>query len=352
MLVAPVWLPVPPKGYGGTERVVSALAEELTARGHQVTLFASGGSETSAELVTTVENPVRLDESTSVADDLVHALTAFRQAARFDVIHDHSGLGPALGAMLDGPPVVHTLHGQWTPAAREYFGLVHDRVELVAISCAQAAANASVRYAAVVHNGIDLAAHPFSDDKGDYLAYVGRASPQKGTATAVQVARGAGLPLKMVVKRHERVEFDYWDEVVVPLLGDDVEVFEEPSHKVTSEVMAHARATLFPIDWPEPFGLVMIESLARGTPVIARPFGAVPEVIEHGVSGMICDTVDEMIAAVHRIGDIDPLACRARVVERFSAQAMTDAYEAVYLAVLDRSAAGTGSGRVTPTLTA
>jgi glycosyltransferase involved in cell wall biosynthesis len=352
MLVAPVWLPVPPRGYGGTERVVSALAEELTARGHQVTLFASGGSRTSAELVTTVEQPVRLDEATSVADELYHTLTAYRQAARFDVIHDHSGLGPALGAVLDRPPVVHTLHGQWTAAARSYYGLVHDRVELVAISCAQAAANPEVRYAGVVHNGIDLAAHPFSVDKRDYLAYVGRASPQKGTATAVEVARGAGLPLKMVVKRHERVEWEYWNEVVVPLLGDDVEVIEEPPHEVTSDVLAHARATLFPIDWPEPFGLVMIESLVRGTPVIARPLGAVPEVIQDGVSGVLCDTVEEMVAAVDRVGDLDPAACRGRVAERFSAQAMTDAYEAVYLGALGRSVAGTGSRRASQPLKA
>ena len=318
---------------------MSVLAEELTARGHQVTLFAVGESRTSAALVTTVEQPPPLGEATSVAEDMFHTLSAYRHAAEFDVIHDHSGLGPALGAMLDRePPVVHTLHGQWTAHARRFYGLVHDRIDLVAISRAQAAANPLVRYAGIVYNGIDLAAHPFSADKRDYLAYVGRVSPEKGTATAVEVARGAGVPLKMVVKRREQVEWDYWNEVVAPLLTDDVEVLEESPHEVKCEVLAHARATLFPIEWPEPFGLVMVESLACGTPVIARPLGAAPEVIQDGVNGVFCHTLEEMIAAVGRVGDIDPAACRARVVERFSAQAMTDGYEQVYTAALRRAA--------------
>ena len=204
-LIAPVWFPVPPPAYGGTERVVSTLAEELTGRGHHVTLFAVGGSLTAAELVTTVDEPPRMGGEGSFADDLFHTLSAYRRAAEFDVIHDHTGLGPALGAMLRRmPPVVHTLHGPWTATSRRFYGLVDDRIALVAISRSQAMANPQVRYGGIVYNGIDLGAHPFSADKHDYLAYVGRVSPEKGTATAVEVARGAGRPLKMVVKRRER----------------------------------------------------------------------------------------------------------------------------------------------------
>jgi len=326
---------VPPPAYGGTERVVSTLAEELTGRGHHVTLFAVGGSLTAAELVTTVDEPPRMGGEGSFADDLFHTLSAYRRAAEFDVIHDHTGLGPALGAMLRRmPPVVHTLHGPWTATSRRFYGLVDDRIALVAISRSQAMANPQVRYGGIVYNGIDLGAHPFSADKHDYLAYVGRVSPEKGTATAVEVARGAGRPLKMVVKRREQPEWDYWNEVVAPLLTPDVEVLEQPSHEVKCDVLAHARATLFPIDWPEPFGLVMVESLACGTPVIARPLGAAPEIVQAGVSGLFADSVTEMIEAVARVGDLDPLACRARAARRFSAQTMTDGYEQVYAAAL------------------
>jgi len=311
------------------------LAEELTARGHHVTLFAVAGSHTSAKLVTTVERPPPPDDPRALDDDLFHTLSAYRHSAEFDIIHDHSGLGPALGAMLGSlPSVVHTLHGQWTPEARRFYPLVHDRIGLVAISHAQAHDNRRVRYAGVVHNGIDLTAHPFSGEKRDYLAYVGRVSPEKGTSTAVEVARRAGLPLKMVVKRRERLEWVYWQSVVAPLLTDDVEVFEEPSHEVKCDVLAHARATIFPIDWPEPFGLVMVESLACGTPVIARPLGAAPEVIQDGVSGVLCRSVDEMVAAVTSVGNLDPAACRARAVEEFSARTMTDGYEQVYASAL------------------
>jgi glycosyltransferase involved in cell wall biosynthesis len=330
-LVAPVWLPVPPLGYGGTERVVHLLAEGLTRRGHEVTLFAVGGSSTSARLVTFLDAPPVAADPGSFADELFHTLSAYRRAEDFDVIHDHSGIGPALGAMLGGrPPVVQTLHGPWTGLGRRFSDLVHDRVHLVAISRAQAAANRAVRYAAVIHNGVDLGDYPYCEAKHDYLAYVGRSSPEKGTHVAVEIAKRAGLHLKMAVKRAESAEWAYWDEMVAPRLGGDEEIFEEPPHEVKWDILAHARATLFPIDWPEPFGLVMVESMACGTPVITRPFGAASEVVAEGVTGFLRRDLDELVEVVELAATLDPRHCRHLVEARFSADVMVDGYERLY----------------------
>ena len=330
-LVAPVWATVPPLGYGGTERVVSTLAEQLTARGHDVTLFAVGGSSTAARLVTFLEAPPHPADPGAFADEIFHTLSAYLRAEDFEVIHDHSGFGPALGAMLSGrPPVVQTLHGPWTALGRRFAALVHDRIHLVAISQAQAAANRDVRYAGIIHNGIDLDAYPYKPAKRDYLAYVGRASPEKGTHLAVEVARRAGLPLKMAVKRAEVAERVYWDAMVAPRLRGNEEIHEQPSHEIKWDILAHARATLFPIDWPEPFGLVMVESMACGTPVMARPYGAAPEIVDDGTTGFLRDSVDAMVDAVGHTDAIDPLRCRALVETRFSAVVMASRYEALY----------------------
>lgn len=330
-MIAPVWLPVPPPGYGGIERVVALLVEELVDRGHDVTLFAAAGSRSSARVVSVLEAPPVIGDPAATADELFHTLSAYVHADEFDVIHDHSGMGPALGAMLGGrPPVVHSLHGPWTPLGRRFAGLVHDRVHLVAISHAQARANPAVRYAGVVHNGVDLARYSFCADKRDYLAYVGRSSPEKGTHLAVEVARAAGMPLKMAVKRMEEPEWDYWEKVVVPLLRGDEEIYEQPSHEVKWDILAHATATLFPIDWDEPFGLVMVESMACGTPVIARPMGSVPEVVLDGTTGFWCDDVADMVKAVRRAPTLDPRASRRWVEERFSVTTMVSGYEGLY----------------------
>ncbi|HUO49272.1 MAG TPA: glycosyltransferase family 4 protein [Acidimicrobiales bacterium] len=339
-LIAPVWLPVPPLGYGGTERIVSHLSEELVARGHDVTMFAVGGSETSARLVTPLAAPAVPTDPAAIADEIFHTLSAYVRAEEFDVIHDHSGMGPALGAMLRGrPPVVQTLHGPWTPYGRRFTALIQDRVHLVSISRAQAAANPSIRYAAVVHNGVDLAAYPFVAQKQPYLAYVGRVSPEKGTHLAVEVARRVGIPLKMAIKRVDDAEWAYWEEEVVPRLRGDEEVHEQPPHQTKWRILARARATLFPIDWDEPFGLVVAESMACGTPVIARPRGSVPELVLDGSTGFLCDGIDEMVEAVGHAERLEPMAGRRLVEERFSVAKMVDGYEALYRRLLEANAA-------------
>jgi glycosyltransferase involved in cell wall biosynthesis len=334
-LVAPPFLPVPPPGYGGIERVVAVLAEGLVARGHDVTVFGAPGSTTHARLVTPLDSAPMLGDPASAADDLFHTASAFLSAERFDLVHDHTGLGPVFGAMLHGRVhVLHTLHGPWTSLSKRLFGLLNGRVHLVAISYAQRRANPGLRYAGVVYNGIDLDAHPFREKKEEFLVYVGRVSPEKRPELAVDIASRAGLPLVMIVKRSEPMEQAYWEEVVAPRLGDHVKVLDLPPQEVKVEVIGRAKAMLFPIDWPEPFGLVMAEAMACGTPVIARPFGAAPEVVEEGVTGFLRSTVEEMADAVADVGRLSPGDCRARVERWFSGDAMVDAYEYLYRTIM------------------
>jgi len=335
--IAPPWFAVPPTGYGGIELVVALLADGLTERGHDVTLFASGGSQTKAKLVSPMVDPPDPGVLGNPWFDAYHALSAYLAIDdTFDVVHDHSGItGSALGALLRGhPPVVHTLHGPWTELTRRYYALLHEHVHLVAISEAQRSDNPDVSYAAVVHNGIALDDYPFRADKDEFLVYIGRANPDKGPSIAIEVARRAGLPLAMVIKKNEPFERAYWDEIVAPLLNDEVEVFEAISHEQKTDLLGRARAMVFPIQWPEPFGLVMAEAMACGTPVVACPAGAAVELVENGVTGYLRDSIDDLVDAVASIGNCSPSACRARVEEHFSASAMVQGYEALFASLL------------------
>jgi glycosyltransferase involved in cell wall biosynthesis len=264
-------------------------------------------------------------------------MAAYLARADFDLIHDHTSLGPAFAGLLaDGPPVVHTLHGPWTPGLKHKLGLVHHRVHLVAISHAQQRMNASVRTAGVVHNGIDIETHPFRAEKEDFLLYLGRINADKAPEVAIEVAQKAGLPLTMVIKRSEPEEWDYWESEVKPLVDDSITVIEQPAHHVKVDLLGRARALVCPINWPEPFGLVFVEALACGTPVITRPFGAAPEIVTSDV-GFLCDDVKDMVEAVDLVPRISPHACRARAVDHFSGDAMVRGYTRVYERVLAES---------------
>ena len=349
--LAPPWFTVPPAGYGGTEWVVAQLADGLTEAEHDVTLLASGGSRTNARLATVFAEPpsARLGEQWP---DLLHALAGYRRAGEFDLIHDHSGIiGPAIGALLSAagaaPPIVHTLHGPWHDDARELYAALPTPAEgglhLVAISDDQAArAPAGVQIDAVVHNGIPAERFRFRPERRDgsgYLAFVGRANPDKGPDAAVRVAAALGRPLRMAVKINEAPERAYWDEVVAPLLADvDVEVTFNATFAQKAAVMEEADVLLNPIVWPEPFGLVMAEAMACGTPVVSYALGAAGELVEHGRTGFLVEPgdFDGFCAAVARAGEIDPRACRRRVELHFSSQAMVDGYLRVYEKVLTR----------------
>jgi glycosyltransferase involved in cell wall biosynthesis len=303
-----------------------------------VTLFASGGSVTKARLVSPMSQPPDPALLSNPWFDAYHAVSAYQHAAVFDLIHDHSGVtGPALGALLGGhPPVVHTLHGPWNEPTRLFYAGVQDRVHLVAISEAQRALAPEISYAGTVHNGINVGAYPLVERKEPFLVYIGRSNPEKGPTWAIEVARRAGMPLVMIVKRNEPFELAYWDEYVAPLLTDDVEVLEDVSHAVKIDLLGRAQAMVFPIQWPEPFGLVMTEAMACGTPVVACPVGAAVELIDDGVTGFLRSSLDDLAAVVALTASCSPVACRQRVDQYFSAATMVTEYERIY----ERATAG------------
>jgi glycosyltransferase involved in cell wall biosynthesis len=329
--IAPVWLSVPPVGYGGIELVVSLLADGLTDRGHDVTLFASGGSRTSGRLVSPVENPPGFESPEGSGLDMLHALESYRYANQFDVIHDHTVLGPILAAqMATRPPVVHTLHGPWHDTARRLYAMLDDQIALVAISEDQRRGNPSLRYAGTVPNGLDLSQYPFRETKENFLLFVGRANPDKAPEAALGVARRTGRPIVLVVKREEEAERAHWARSVEPLLRRDDVVMGGVSHEVKVDLMSRAAGLLMPIRWAEPFGLVMIEAMACGTPVIAAPMGAAVEIVEDGVTGFLRAETADMASAVEDLGDLSPRACRDRVRRHFDVGQMVTGYERIF----------------------
>ena len=338
-LLAPVWFPVPPTGYGGIEWVVALLADGLVEAGHEVTLFASGDSRTKAELA-----PVFAENQASRIGfswiDLRHALSCYLRAHEFDVVNDHSGSNAAALGGLVRTPVVHTVHGPLDDVSLpNYRGIAElaPRVGLISVSMNQRKPGPELPWVANCPNALDLDAYPFHGEPGDYLLYLGRLSPDKGAHRAIEVARAAGLPIRLAGKKRERAEQAYFDEMVRPLLGDDAVYLGETSHASKVALLQNARATLFPIEWEEPFGLVMIESMACGTPVIATRCGAVPEVVEHRRGGIVVDDYREMADAIAEADRLDPAECRRSVEERFSPQRMVAAYLEAYRTAMDAS---------------
>lgn len=335
--VSPLYERVPPVLYGGTERVVSYLTEELVRMGHEVTLFASGDSVTAARLEAPCERALRLDPNCrdSLAPHVRMLGRVYQHAGEFDVIHCHTDyLGLPLSRFVETPTVV-TLHGRldipdiW-PLYRDY-----SDVPLVSISDAQRSPMPWANWIATVHHGLPTDLYEFrSGTPGSYLLFLGRISPEKRPDSAIRIAWRSGVPLRIAAKV-DAVDREYFDKVVRPLLdGEGVEFLGEVGDAEKRDLLGGALGLLFPIDWPEPFGLVMIEALACGTPVIARRRGAVPEILEDGVTGWICETDEEMVAAVERLGTIDRQACRRAFEQRFTAQAMARRYAAVYERVL------------------
>jgi glycosyltransferase involved in cell wall biosynthesis len=343
--VAPPFESVPPARYGGTERVVSLLTEELVRRGHDVTLFASGDSTTLARLIPTVHTALwRLDE---VHDPLPYwAITlgeAYRRArdGEFDVVHAHLDFQAFPCAALADTPTVTTLHGRLDLPDLPRIYARFPEAGVISISESQRAplSELDVRWLGTVYNAVDVERLPFSPTGGEYLAFLGRISPEKGLDRAIRIAKLAGVPLKVAARLPLkdtsnpviRADWEYYEGVVRPLLRDGlVEMIGEVGDAEKPELLGNALGLLFPIDWPEPFGLVMAEALACGTPVVARRRGSVPEVVEDGVTGLIGETDEELAALCREIHRIDRRACRAEAVRRFSPAVMARGYEEVY----------------------
>ncbi|GBD25643.1 Spore coat protein SA [bacterium HR30] len=334
--VAPLIESVPPKLYGGTERVVSYLTEALVDMGHEVTLFASGDSDTRARLVSTCSRALRLDPS--VRDPLPHTLLLIERvrqmADEFDVLHFHVDLlhFPVFRSLRER--TLTTLHGRLdlpdlVPLAREFSDM-----PVVSISDAQRAPLPWMRWVATVPHGLPKDLLRFQPKPDGYLAFLGRISPEKGPDRAIRIARRAGLPLKIAAKV-DRADEAYFETVIRPMLRQPgVEFLGEITEAEKSQFLGGAMALLFPVDWPEPFGLVMIEAMACGTPVIAFRRGSVPEVLEHGVSGFIVNDEGEALRAVERLNELDRREIRCAFERRFTAQRMARDYLALYEALL------------------
>jgi glycosyltransferase involved in cell wall biosynthesis len=334
--IAPPWISVPPRGYGGTEWVVQQLCDGLSARGHQVTLYASGDSTTAAELrsVFPAQIPEFMGNSAFEARHSGYALADIlsRTGERaFDIVHDHSGFFVvAASALLPLPPVLHTIHSAFDEVTTGFYDQFGRSVAYNAISEYQRSMGpAGMNWAGVVPNAIDLSMWPLQEEKDDYLLAFGRVCEAKGFHLSIEVARRTGRRLVMAGALQPQYA-DYFHDVIEPELDDQIVFLGEVGDPRRRELFSNAAAFLFPILWPEPFGLVMIEAMATGTPVVAFRNGSVPEVIDDGVTGFIVEDVDQMVEAVGRVHQIDGAACRHAVEERFTVDRLVTDYEALY----------------------
>jgi glycosyltransferase involved in cell wall biosynthesis len=332
--VAPLFESVPPRLYGGTERVVSYLTEELVRQGHDVTLFASGDSVTSATLVPAC--PRALWQDAECRETLPHHIRlldlVFREAHRFDVLHFHCDYVHFPLLRYHRTPSVTTLHGMLRRHDLEPLLLAYPEVPLVSISNDQRKPMPWANWQATVYHGLPAGLHTFREHAGDDLLFIGRTSPEKRLDRAIEIARRTGRNLKVAAKIYDE-DRAYYQTVIEPLLRESrsfVEFVGEVGGKEKDALIGSAHALLFPIDWREPFGLVMIEALACGTPVIAWPNGSVPEIVEDGRTGFVVDTMDHAVHAVGRVSSLSRSTCRTVFLDRFNASRMASDYEKVY----------------------
>ena len=359
-MLAPVSWPVPPDGYGPWEQVVSNLTEELVAMGHEVTLFAAAGSQTSARLVETVphafslwpeaerDTPRRFDPVSGLLEgppdfrafEQQHIATCI-EAVRdegFDVVHSHLHVHALVFSRLIECPFVSSLHGAaWVKASHAVLHRYRDQ-PFVSLSDAERQLKPDLNYVATVYNGIRLDAFPLCTEKEDYLLFAGRLAPEKGAAEAVEIAKLAGLPLRMaglIEPQHQA----YFDERIKPHLDNrNVTYLGLLSQRDLAPQYQRAAAVLFPISWCEPCSMVGIEAQGSGTPILGTRYGYLPELIEHGETGFLVDSVEEAAAAVERLTEIDPRTCRANVAARFSTPVMAAGYERVYRRLIGQDA--------------
>lgn len=343
-LIAPPWAPVPPPEYGGTELVVAELATGLQAADVDVVLFATGDS--------TCPVPLRWHHAQALgteyrpAPELAHVEAAYRSLGDVDLVHDHTLLGPHWARKHHvTAAIVTTVHGPFLPRLAAHYRRLHrEGITIVGISASQAATAPPGVVDHVIHHGISLDRYPLGPGDGAYLLFLGRMSEVKGPHRAIEVARRAGLPIRLAAKVHEPEEHRFLHEVVEPMLGPDAVYLGEVAHAEKVALLRGAVALLNPIRWAEPFGLVMIESMACGTPVLAFPEGSAPELVEPGVSGFLCTDEADMADAVARAARLDRAACRGHVAARFSASRMVQDHVDLYRRLVTDPDATAASG--------
>jgi len=336
--IAPLWFPIPPKKYGGIERIIYYLTEELTKKGHEVTLFAPGNSKTKAKLIALAEKGL-ISKNVPWFDwwwnNFNHSV-AFEMANKFDVIHCHWNILGAFFQRFIKTPVVFTLHNSPLPSDHRWkiFDYYKKDLNVVFISKKQQK-NSPVRFKKewVVHNGIDIKNFPFGSNPENFFLWVGRISPAKGTHVAAEVAKKIGVNLVLAGQLQSHHQ-EYFEKKVRPLLSKKIKYVGELTQKQLASLYKKAKALLYPIEWQEPFGLVIVESMACGTPVIAFDKGSIPEIIENGKTGFVVNNTNEMIKAVRLIDKIKRKDCRERVEKNFTYQRMVSNYEKVYNEIL------------------
>ncbi len=331
-LVAPPWAPIPPELYGGIEGAIDNLARGLDAQGHEVLLFTTGDSTCPVPrrwLLPSAEG----NRMGFTVPELRHVMAAYDVVADYDVVHDHTVVGPIYSEILPHVKVVTTIHGPFNEELTDIYRRLGKRVPIIGISEAQRRPVPDIPIARVIHHAVDLEAFP-EGSGGDYVLYLGRMAPEKGAHRAIIAARKADIPIKLAGKLREPWEHMFFEQEVAPLLGDDVEYVGEVTQEEKVKLLAGARATLFPIRWNEPFGLVMLESMACGTPVIAYGEGAAPEVVEDGKTGFLCRSETEMAHAIEKVRELDRADCRTAVETKFSIERLVREHVELYEEVL------------------
>ena len=333
-MVAPPWFELPPNAYGGIEAMCSDLIEQLTLHGLDITLVGVGHNGTPADFVPTYDKPneSRLGQ---VLPEVTHAsaLTEIIEKIDPDVVHDHSLAGPLMARGRTMPTVV-TAHGPVNGEMGQYYRGLGDSIQLVAVSDAQRRLSPDLNWVGTVHNAVRVERFPFRENKDDYALFLGRACVEKGIPQAIEAARRAGIPLKIAAKCREPEEKAYFDRVIEPLLGPDIEWLGEADRARKVELLQSARCLVFPVCWEEPFGIVMVEAMACGTPVVGFRRGSVPEVVTHGRTGYVCDDVETLAQAIRKTDELSPHACRREAELCFDVDMMADRYARIYQSVL------------------
>jgi len=337
--VAPVGERVPPKKYGGTERVVHALTEELVKRGHDVTLFASGDSTTSANLVASVPKALREAGSQNPYGaeylSMLNIGTAYKAQSKFDVIHDHNVYLSLPTAILATTPVVMTLHGAIDADSRRFFENLNNKHNpfFVSISYSQRLPLPNLNYIGNVYHGLEMTDYPYSKESDGYLLFVGRISPEKGVHHAIEVAEYLDIPL-IIAAKLDPADKKYFKKFIEPRLSEKIQWIGEVDQEKRNYLMSKALCFLHPVQWREPFGLTMIEAMACACPVVAFRRGSIPEIVKDKKTGYIVEDSAEMIEAVKNIHKIDRQECRKHALSRFNAEKMTDEYIQIYKSIL------------------